>query len=291
MGVRGYLSGAWLPRRAEARIGVNLGDAVPAGRVDVLGVGISAVDLPRAVAAIAGWIGGGQGNYVCVTGVHGVIESQRDPDLRRIHNASGMAVPDGAPMVWAGRWSGAKSIGRVRGPDLMLAVLATAAAEGWRSFFYGGKEGVPELLAANLGNRFPNLHIVGTYSPPFRPLSPDEDDEIVRLINDASPDLVWVGLGTPKQERWMADHAARLDAVMLGVGAAFDIHAGLASEAPRWIQRSGFEWLYRLGHEPRRLWRRYLTNNPRFVLSILRRPPALVGGIDAHLPEEPAGPA
>ena len=161
-------------------------------------------------------------------------------------------------MVWAGRRCGATGIGRVRGPDLMLAVLSTAVERGWRSFLYGGKEGVPELLAGRLVERFPGLQVTGTFSPPFRALTADEDEDVVRRINLARPDLVWVGLSTPKQEQWMAAHTGRIDApVMLGVGAAFDVHAGLASEAPRWIQRSGFEWLYRLAREPRRLWRRW----------------------------------
>ena len=266
--------------------------SVPPGRVDVLGVGISVVDLDRAVAAIDRWIETGAHRYVCVTGVHGVMESRSQPALQSIHNASGMTVPDGAPMVWAGRWCGASGIGRVRGPDLMLAVLSTAAERGWRSFLYGGKEGVPELLANRLVARFPGLQVTGTLSPPFRALSDEEDEAVVRSINQAEPDLVWVGLSTPKQEQWMAAHVDRLDApVILGVGAAFDVHAGLATEAPPWIQRSGFEWLYRLGREPRRLWRRYLGNNPRFVASILRHPPVLVDGIDSRLDPDPSAPA
>lgn len=265
---------------------------VPPGRVDVLGVGISVVDLDRAVAAIESWVESGLHRYVCVTGVHGVMESRSQPTLRSIHNASGMTVPDGMPMVWAGRWCGATGIGRVRGPDLMLAVLSTAVERGWRSFLYGGKEGVPELLADRLVARFPGLQVTGTFSPPFRDLTADEDDDVVRRINLARPHLVWVGLSTPKQEHWMATHAGRLDApVMLGVGAAFDVHAGLTSEAPEWIQRSGFEWLYRLAREPRRLWRRYLGNNPRFVASILRHPPVLVDGVDTQLDADPSAPA
>jgi N-acetylglucosaminyldiphosphoundecaprenol N-acetyl-beta-D-mannosaminyltransferase len=166
---------------------------------------------------------------------------------------------------------------RVYGPDLMLAVLERAAARGWTSFLYGGKEGVPELLAERLVARFPGLRIVGWYSPPFRALTPDEDSAIVERINAARPDLVWVGLSTPKQERWMAAHVGHLVApVLLGVGAAFDIHAGTLRQAPPWMQRSGLEWAYRLYREPRRLWRRYLSNNPRFVVGIIRRQPRLV---------------
>jgi N-acetylglucosaminyldiphosphoundecaprenol N-acetyl-beta-D-mannosaminyltransferase len=245
-------------------------------RVDVLGVGISAVNMVMARDEITRWIEAREPHYVCVTGVHGVMESQRDPDLLAIHNASGLTTPDGMPMVWAGRQAGAEWMSRVYGPDLMLSVLERAAERGWKSFLYGGKEGVPELLAARLTERLPALKIAGMYSPPFRPLTPAEDDEVVERINAAQPDLVWVGLSTPKQERWMAAHIGRLAApAMLGVGAAFDFHAGLIPQAPQWIQQRGGEWLYRLVKEPRRLWKRYLRNNPAFVARILRSPPRL----------------
>ena len=247
-------------------------------RVDVLGVHISAIDMPAALDEIARWIDDGERHYVCVTGVHGVMESQRDPELRRIHNASGLTTPDGMPMVWAGRRAGA-TISRVYGPDLMLAVCALAEERGWSSFFYGGQPHVPGLLTTRLRDRFPRLRIVGSYSPPFRPLTPEEDEEVVQTINAAAPDLVWVGLSTPKQERWMAAHMGRLTAsALLGVGAAFDIHAGTLPQAPRWMQARGLEWTYRLFREPRRLWRRYLSNNPRFVYRILRRPPRMLDG-------------
>jgi N-acetylglucosaminyldiphosphoundecaprenol N-acetyl-beta-D-mannosaminyltransferase len=245
-------------------------------RVDVLGVGISAIDMTAALDEIAAWIEHGERHYVCVTGVHGVMESQSDPDLKRIHNESGLTTPDGMPMVWAGHKAGATKMARVYGPDLMLALAERAAAHGWRSFFYGGKDGVPDQLVAKLQERYPAFISVGTYSPPFRPLTPEEDDAIVARINDAKPDLVWVGLSTPKQERWMAAHVGRLTApALLGVGAAFDIHAGTLPQAPRWMQKRGLEWLYRLYREPRRLWRRYLSNNPRFVWKIARTRPFL----------------
>jgi N-acetylglucosaminyldiphosphoundecaprenol N-acetyl-beta-D-mannosaminyltransferase len=249
--------------------------AIP--RVDVLGVHVSAIDPPMAVAEIERWIADGEHHYVCVTGVHGVMESQRDSGLKEIHNRSGLTTPDGMPMVWAGRSAGASHMRRVYGPDLMLRVLERAADQGWSSFFYGGAEGTPERLAARLRERFPGLVVAGSYSPPFRPLTPDEDAAIVERINDSGAQLVWVGLSTPKQERWMADHVDRLRAAaLLGVGAAFDMHAGNLRQAPAWMQRSGLEWLYRLYREPRRLWRRYLRNNPAFVLAIIRRRPRLL---------------
>jgi N-acetylglucosaminyldiphosphoundecaprenol N-acetyl-beta-D-mannosaminyltransferase len=244
-------------------------------RVDVLGVGVSAIDMDQAVAEIAGWVERRDRHYVCVTGVHGVMESRRDAELRRIHNRSGLTTPDGMPMVWAGRRSGAEHMERVYGPDLMLELCALAAERGWRSYFLGGAPGVADRLAGRLADRFPGLKVVGTSSPPFRAPTPAEDAETVARIEEAAPDLVWVGLGTPKQERWMADHSDRLTTpVLLGVGAAFNIHAGLLPQAPPWMRRSGLEWLYRIGREPR-LARRYLRNNPRFLFEILRRPPRI----------------
>ncbi|MDQ4144220.1 MAG: WecB/TagA/CpsF family glycosyltransferase [Actinomycetota bacterium] len=246
-------------------------------RIDVLGVGISAINMATAVDEISRWVRDGEQHYVCVTGVHGVMESQRDPEMRRIFNDSGLTTPDGMPMVWAGHRAGAAEMQRVCGRDLMLSLCAVAVENGWSSYFYGGAVGVAELLAQRLTMRFPGLRIAGCLSPPFRPLSPDEDREIVATINGARPDLLWVSLGVPKQERWMASHLGRVHApALLGVGAAFDMHAGLVPHAPMWMQRTGFEWLYRLAHEPRRLWRRYLSNNPRFLLEITRRPPVLL---------------
>lgn len=250
-------------------------------RVDVLGVGISAIDMPMALDEIETWIVGGHRRYVCVTGVHGVMESQRDAELLGIHNASGLTTPDGMPMVWAGRRAGAAGMSRVYGPDLMLALAERAAERGWRSFFYGGKDGVPDRLVQRLRERYPTFISVGTFSPPFRPMTPAEDAAIVERINTSGADLVWVGLSTPKQERWMASHVGRIHAAaLLGVGAAFDIHAGTLPQAPRWMQRSGLEWLYRVIREPRRLWRRYFYNIPRFVIAVVRRPPRLGQGTE-----------
>jgi N-acetylglucosaminyldiphosphoundecaprenol N-acetyl-beta-D-mannosaminyltransferase len=260
--------------RAASQPGLSGPLTIP--RVDVLGVGISVIDMAQAVTEITRWVEDKEPHYVCITGVHGVMEARRDPELRRIHNVSGLTTPDGMPMVWAGHRAGAAHMRRVYGPDLMLELCQLAARRGWSSFFFGGGPGVPELLAERLTARIPGLRVVGTWSPPFRALTPEEDKEVVERINRSGADLVWIGLSTPKQERWMAAHVGRLEAkVLLGVGAAFDIHAGRLPQAPLWMQRSGLEWLYRLGREPRRLWRRYLRNNPRFVVEILRRPPVI----------------
>ena len=256
------------------------------GRFDVLGVEVSVVTIDLACERVAGWIRDRERRYVCVTGVHGVMESHRDPALREIHNRAGLTVPDGMPLVWAGRRAGSRGVDRVYGPELMSAICARAAREGWRSFLYGGAPGTADLLAERLRARFPGFEVAGTLSPPFRELTAAEDELALARIDAADADLVWVGLSTPKQERWMAAHIDRLrrPSVLLGVGAAFDIHAGLKRDAPRWLGRSGLHWLYRLGQEPRRLWRRYLRNNPEFAIRILRSPPRLVA-VDA----DPAG--
>jgi N-acetylglucosaminyldiphosphoundecaprenol N-acetyl-beta-D-mannosaminyltransferase len=239
-------------------------------RVNILGIGVSAITLSQALATIEGWLSRREQHYVCVTGVHGIMESQRDEALRRIHNRAGLVTPDGMPLVWLSRLSGQSHVERVYGPDLMLACCDRSVVRGYRHFFYGGGQGVAQRLAERLGSRYPGLSVAGTFTPPFSPLSTAEDEAIVREINNAGPDIVWVGLSTPKQERWMDAHVGRLHApVLIGVGAAFDFHAGLKKQAPGWVQRAGLEWLFRLGTEPRRLWRRYLRNNPAFIWGVL----------------------
>lgn len=239
-------------------------------RVNVAGVGVSPTNIPEAVAAISGWIERGEKQYVCVTSVHGVVESQHDPALKAIHNHSGLTVPDGMPLVWLSRWAGHAEVDRVYGPELMLAVCARTAQAGYRHFFYGGAPGVADNLAQRLAQRFPGLTACGSYSPPFRRLAPEEDAAEVALINAAQPDIVWVGLSTPKQERWMGGHIGRIAApVLIGVGAAFDFHTERVKQAPTWMQRRGLEWLFRLNQEPRRLWRRYLLGHPQFLWHLL----------------------
>jgi N-acetylglucosaminyldiphosphoundecaprenol N-acetyl-beta-D-mannosaminyltransferase len=239
-------------------------------RVNILGVGVNPITIDLAVRIIDGWISRGEQHYICVTGVHGIMESQRDEILRHIHNAAGLVTPDGMPLVWLSALKGYRGVERVYGPDLMLAVCKDSTPNRYRHFLYGGTPVVLERLSCNLQLRFPTINVVGAYSPPFRPLTPDEDDKVVQLINSANPQIIWIGLNTPKQEFWMANHLGKLNApVMIGVGAAFDFHAGTKKQAPRWIQRSGLEWLFRLSTEPQRLWRRYLINNPLFILLVL----------------------
>ena len=233
----------------------------------MLGVGISAINLDSAVATLSQALKRRAKGYVCVTGVHGVSEAQHDVEFRRILNSAMLNTPDGIPMVWMGRLQRFRAIARVYGPDLMLRLCAAGVSEGFTHFLYGGQPGVAEQLKARLELRFPGIRIVGTYSPPFRPLTPDEETDLIRNVSLLQPDLFWVGLSTPKQEKFMAAYWQKLNArIFLGVGAAFDFHAGRVPQAPVWIQRSGLEWLFRLAREPKRLWKRYLKNNPLFVV-------------------------
>jgi len=237
-------------------------------RVDILGVRVSAITLPQALDAIESWIAERKQRYVCITGAHGVMESQHDETLRAIHNQAGLVTPDGMPLVWMLRLLGYSRTKRVYGPDLMRALSELSAKRGYRQFYYGGDIGVADKLAAALSRTYPGLDIGGTLSPPFRPPTSEEDAGIVEQINAAKPDIVWVGLSTPKQEYWMASHAGRIEApVMIGVGAAFDFLAGRKAQAPLWMQRNGLEWLFRLSQEPRRLFRRYVWIVPAFLVA------------------------
>jgi N-acetylglucosaminyldiphosphoundecaprenol N-acetyl-beta-D-mannosaminyltransferase len=236
-------------------------------RVDILGVGVSPINLDDAIATIERWISERSHNYVCIAGVHGVMESRRDQRLRSIHNEAGMVTPDGMPLVWLLRLLGKGNVDRVYGPDLMRKMTVVSSLRGYRQFYYGGAEGVADKLKQALVNAHPNLEVAGTLCPPFRELARDEDQANVDAINMARPDIIWVGLSTPKQEFWMARHLGLIEApVMVGVGAAFDFLAGTKRQAPRWMQRNGLEWLFRLCSEPRRLWRRYAYIVPGFII-------------------------
>jgi N-acetylglucosaminyldiphosphoundecaprenol N-acetyl-beta-D-mannosaminyltransferase len=235
-------------------------------KTNILGVGLSVTNMEMTLNMIEEWIRREEGQYVCVTGVHGVMESYRRPEIKQTHNAAGLVVPDGMPLVWLSRLRGYSHVSRVYGPDLMLAMCERSARYGYRNVFYGGAPGVGELLAERLLTRFPSLNTAGIYAPPFRPLTPEEDARYTAAIRRARPHIVWVGISTPKQESWMAEHVERLrPAVLIGVGAAFDFHAGLKAQAPKWMRRTGLEWLFRLIQEPARLGPRYLKNNPQFL--------------------------
>lgn len=236
--------------------------------VNVLGVRISVIDQNRAREILFDAVRRGQRGYVTVAGVHGVMEAQHDKEFRTILNNSLLTTPDGMPMVWMGKLQGEHDIARVYGPDLMLNLCEHSRSENFSHFFYGGAPGVAEDLATKLRERFLGLSIGGTFTPPFRPLGPEELSELQQRVRFSRPDFFWVGLSTPKQERFMAAHLALLPEVkiMLGVGAAFDLLTGRVRQAPSWMQRSGLEWFYRWTQEPRRLTRRYLVNNPRFAV-------------------------
>jgi N-acetylglucosaminyldiphosphoundecaprenol N-acetyl-beta-D-mannosaminyltransferase len=243
--------------------------ALPPPRVNVLGVGVHTLNLRTAVTALQTAIENRTKGYVCVTGVHGVSEAQSDPKFRSILNHAFLNTPDGMPMVWCGRWAGFTEMDRVYGPDLLLEVCKASQWTRWKHFFYGGGPGTADKLAATLQAKFPRLQVVGTHTPPFRPLTPEEFKALQAQVSAAKPDIIWVGLSTPKQENFMSSTLADLDVpIMIGIGAAFDLISGGVRQSPRWIQRSGFEWLYRLIQEPRRLWKRYLKNNPLFVWRI-----------------------
>ncbi len=241
-------------------------------RVNILGVGISAINLQNAIDEIEEWIARRERRYVNVCTVQTVMECRQDARLRRLVNASGLSTPDGMPLVWLSHLHGYRDTGRVYGPDLMLALCERSQTTGHRHFFYGGAPGIADRLAGRLQSRFPGLLVAGTHSPPYRPADAEEDRDVLEAINAAAPDVVWVGLGTPKQDYWVSRHRDRLSApAVIAVGAAFDFHAGVLRQAPRWMQRSGLEWLFRLMQEPRRLAFRYLVYNPIFVgLSVLQ---------------------
>jgi len=237
-------------------------------KVNVLGVGISVLDQDRAREVLFEAVRTGKRGYVTITGVHGVSEAQSDPALKEIFAEALLVTPDGMPMVWMGKLQGQRSIQRVYGPDLMLNICKHSVPERFSHFLFGGATGVADDLAAKLKSRFPGLRVVGTYTPPFRRLSEDELGALHEQVRDSRPDFFWVGLSTPKQEFFMSEYISLLPEakIFVGVGAAFDLLTGRIPQAPRWMQRIGLEWLFRLTQEPRRLWKRYLINNPLFVL-------------------------
>jgi N-acetylglucosaminyldiphosphoundecaprenol N-acetyl-beta-D-mannosaminyltransferase len=236
----------------------------------VLGVRVDAVQIAEVCARVEKWIQNRDGcRYIALTGMHGIMEARHDPTFKSILNAADLVVPDGTPLVWLGRFRGRPLACRVYGPELMLEVCRQMATRGCNHFLVGGAPGVADRLATVLSHRFPGLVISGTCSPPFQLMTEAQEEELVATINRAAPDIVWVGLGTPKQERWMHRHRDCLKAaVLLGVGAAFDINSGTRNQAPRWMRENGWEWLFRLFQEPRRLWRRYLLCGPQFLFYV-----------------------
>jgi N-acetylglucosaminyldiphosphoundecaprenol N-acetyl-beta-D-mannosaminyltransferase len=240
-------------------------------RQDVVGTSIDVVYWGGAVATLLKWAAAGESRYVCACNVHSVVTAQRDEGLAAAMRGADMVVPDGEPVAWLMRKAGFAEQQRVAGPDLMWRYFASAAPYGESIFLYGGTPHTLERLRARIAEAFPGLRVAGVHSPPFRPLTPAEDQAVVDAINRSGATTVWVSLGCPKQELWMAEHHGRVRSVLIGVGAAFAFHTGQVRRAPRWMQRHSLEWLHRLVCEPRRLWRRYAFTNTVFAIAVMRR--------------------
>jgi N-acetylglucosaminyldiphosphoundecaprenol N-acetyl-beta-D-mannosaminyltransferase len=242
----------------------------PAEQVNVLGVGVHAVDMQSTALLLETRIKNGGKGYVCLTGVHGIMEAQRDRGLKSIFAEALLVAPDGMPTVWMGRLQGFSAMERVFGPDLMVDIMGRAEFRDCVHFFCGGEPGVADRLREEILRRFPWVQIVGTYSPPFRAMTATEENELEARVRLLRPDMFWVGLSTPKQERFMARYLPVLDTkLMIGVGAAFLFHTGAIQDSPKWVKDAGLQWLHRLLQEPSRLWKRYLLNNPRFIFCAL----------------------
>lgn len=238
-------------------------------RANVLGVGVSAINMNVALGLLETWLDNDARGYICVTGVHGVMEAQRDPSFCKILNRSLLTTPDGIPTVWIGRLQGFSGMGQVCGPDLMAYVCRLSCRKGYSHYLYGGGPGTADQLKQMLTARFPGLKVVGTYTPPFRPLNPKEEQDLLWRVASVKPDILWIGLSTPRQERFMAEYLHKVEAkIMVGVGAAFDFHSGKMKDAPKWMKAAGLAWAYRLSQEPFRLAMRYARNNPAFLWKI-----------------------
>ena len=239
---------------------------------DIGGIDVAAIDIPRACEIIAKVAVSRRPAYVTVTGAHGIVESIHDEEIHRAHQAALMTVPDGMPLVWLGRLLGCQSIGRVYGPDLMQAMFSDKRYRELRHFFYGSSGSVIAALVGSLAAKFGQFNLAGSYCPPMKPIGFQEEDSVLALIRAANPDIIWVGLSTPKQELWLQAHMPKIGhGVGIGAGAAFELVSGTVAQAPRWIQRSGLEWLFRLAMEPKRLFRRYFFVVPRFACLFLVR--------------------
>jgi N-acetylglucosaminyldiphosphoundecaprenol N-acetyl-beta-D-mannosaminyltransferase len=237
----------------------------------VLNTGIDAISWPQALDRISTWASRRESRYVCICNVHSVVTATQDRSFEQVINQADLATPDGAPVAWMLRGLGFKGQRRINGPDLMLKYCEMASARNDSVFLFGNTEETLEILRTRLRERFPSLRIAGAISPPFRPMNEQEDAEVIATINASGAGTVWVSLGCPKQEKWMAAHRDRIHAVMVGVGAAFDYHAGTLKRAPSWMQNHGLEWLHRMVSEPRRLTKRYLQTNSIFIVKALRQ--------------------
>lgn len=236
---------------------------------NVLGVNVSATNMTDAVNIIMDWVNNNEKRFVIARDVGGIVRCQADKNFKALHEKSGLNVPDGAPLVWVGKLYGFAETDRVFGPELMLKVCKKSIEYGYTHFIYGGKPGLADELRNNLCEWFPGLQIVGTYTPPFRPLNEDEEQELISIINQLKPDIFWVCIGSPKQEFFSDQYLYKLDTkVMICVGAAIDFHTGRLVDAPDWVKKIGMQWFHRLCQEPKRLWKKYLINNSTFLILI-----------------------
>lgn len=232
---------------------------------NILGVNVAAINMNWLLAFTSDRLGDLSGDYMCVANVHTTVTAFEDETYRAIQNGGIMAIPDGGPLSSLAHRRGCADMQRITGPSYMEKILELSRENGYSHFFYGSTQETLDKLSAVIEKKYPGVRIAGMYSPPFRPLSEEEDDEVIRIINSASPDFLWVGLGAPKQERWMAAHQGKVDGFMVGVGAAFDYLAGNISRAPEWMQKNNLEWLYRLFQDPKRLFKRYFVTNTKFI--------------------------
>ena len=237
---------------------------------NIMGVNIAAINMVWLLEYLDKNIDLLHGDYMCVTNVHTTVTAYEDPEYCAVQNGGIMAIPDGGPLSTVGRKRG-YNMERTTGPSLMGEIFKITTEKGYRHFFYGSKQETLERLEKKLTESYPGIQIAGMYSPPFRPLTEVEDAVVIKMINDAKPDFVWIGLGAPKQEKWMADHQGKIDGLMIGVGAGFDYYAGNIKRAPEWMQRINMEWFYRLIQDPKRLVRRYLHTNTKFIWNAILR--------------------
>lgn len=232
---------------------------------NILGVNIAAINMEWLLDFTVKYVKDLSGDYMCVSNVHTTITSYENEHYRAVQNGGIMAIPDGGPLALVGQRRGYKNMNRIAGPSYLEEILKISVLNGWKHYLYGSTEETLKKLKVILEGKYPGLQIVGMYSPPFRPISDEEDKEIVSKINQAKPDFIWVGLGAPKQEHWMAVHQGRIYGFMVGVGAAFDYLAGNIKRAPQWMQKNNMEWFYRLIQDPKRLFHRYFHTNTKFI--------------------------
>lgn len=238
---------------------------------NIMGVNIAAINMKWLINYIEKNLPDIKGDYICVSNVHTTVTSFEDADYCAIQNGGLMAIPDGGPLSTVGQKRGHKNMERTTGPNLMGEIFEISAKKGYRHYFYGSKQETLDLLEEKLNASYPGIQIAGLYSPPFRPLTEEEDAEVVKMINDAKADFVWIGLGAPKQESWMATHQGKIDGLMIGVGAGFDYYAGNIERAPEWMQKHNLEWMYRLMQDPKRLFKRYWNTNTKFIWNAMIR--------------------